>query len=221
VNTHTYSHIFAHTHAHIHTYSGQGEIPRPPAEVVKWLAGALLASEKEGGIGGPVDGRPSPVDVRPFPVDGRSSPVDGRPSPVDGSRSSPVDGGRRTSVICSGGKCHSATAEAAPSNGSKDKDVVKSASIRGDQRQPELGAVSHYVVKGDKHVMQTGPVPGEVEPGKRDAEMLSHKKEGKGFAVPRGHAGEPLKKEFAGGKEIFVPKYDEKRTTGHGWGWLW
>ncbi len=185
--------------------------------MVKWLAGALLASEKEGGIGGPVDGRPSPVYGRSSPVDGRPSPVDGRPSPVDG-RPSPLEASRRTSVICAGGKCRSATAEMAP--GSKQENV-RTATTRGDKGLPERGAESPYAVKGDKHLMQTGPVPGEVEPGKRDAEMMSHKKEGKGFVVPRGHAGEPLKKEFTGGKEIFVPKYDEKRTTDHGWGWLW
>lgn len=33
-----------------------GEIPRPPADVVKWLQGVLTATRKDGGIGGEVQG---------------------------------------------------------------------------------------------------------------------------------------------------------------------
>jgi hypothetical protein len=166
--------------------------------VVKWLAGALLAAEKNGGIGGPVDGKPA-----------EDKPVDGR----------------RPSLICAGGKCHEAAGKetSTASIDATGKASEATAPLRSAKSAPtsQHDDGQNEVRRPGSHLMQTGPVPGEVEPGKRDAEMLSHKEQGKGFDIPRGPSGQPLKKEFTGGKEIYVPKYDEKRTKDHGWGWLW
>ena len=32
---------------------------------------------------------------------------------------------------------------------------------------------------------------------------------------------EHLRKKFEGGREMMVPRYNEKRAGGDGWGWLW
>ena len=180
-------------------------LARAPPAVVDWLTKALESTPARGGAAPAAAAAASPAAPRQAVSVGRPTPSLAARRPTGMAAAAPEQApfipgatGRDGAPMATGPPAQAAAATVGGAGG------AGGAATAGED---PLGRVSKAVLA--KSVIAHG-TPTESALAKRAAAVLD--------PSPR---KPQLRRVFEGGRDMMVPKYDEKRTAGGGWGWLW